>query len=74
MTSDTALFHMLNAASKPNNGLTLEQIGEAMAKAPDAVLTARFREVGFTVGDEGEPADRDQMEAAANGEAWWNAP
>lgn len=72
MTSDTALFHMLNAASKPNNGLALEQIGDAMAKVPDDVLAARLREAGFTIeAPQESPLDLDQMEAAENHEDWW---
>lgn len=52
-----------------NNGMTLAEIGAALAKLPDEVVLARFAEIGFVV-DGGGP-DLDRMEAAGNQEDWW---
>jgi len=51
---------------------TLAELGEAMSAIPDDVLYARLRALGFVVGDQGDPLDRDQMDARANHEDWWN--
>lgn len=53
--------------------MTLTELGSAMADVPDDVLFARLRAVGFVVGEShDDPMDRDQIEAAANHEDWWD--
>ncbi len=51
---------------------TLAELGDAMSAIPDDVLFGRLRALGFVVGDQGDPADRDHTEAAADHEDWWN--
>lgn len=55
-----------------NNGPSLAEIGAALALLPDEVVAARFREIGFVVGDaEASPLDHDLMSAADDQEDWW---